>query len=266
MKLLLFAVCAAMILVCGCISVERGTLKTEPTESPFTDLSGYVSGNPTLTLTDPNRIPIIGAVFPKDKEEADRVLAQAPVGAAPEKAKRLIVYTASFLLSVYDRDASAKKIIELAQKAGGFVSSQTNETVIVRVPADKFKKITEALPNIGRVIQKNIEASDVTEQCSDLELRLSAKKKYLASLQELLTKAENAKTMLEIQKEIGAVVEEIEVLEGKLRYLADRVAYSTIAVTLQLATAETYRAFRLPFDWIESLGIEHLVAAGGGAR
>ena len=72
--------------------------------------------------------------------------------------------------------------------------------------------------------------------------------------------------MLEIQKEIGRVIEEIESMEGKLRYLADRVSFSTISVRLALATTQTNRSFRLPFRWIEALGIEHLVVPGGGAR
>ena len=185
---------------------------------------------------------------------------------APARPKRLIVYTAQYLLSVYDLDDSSKRIIKLAEDSGGYVSTQTNELVRVRVPADTFREMVEKLEAIGRILHKELNAQDVTEQHTDLSLRLAAKKKYLETLQKLLEKAQDAKAMLEIQKEIGRVIEEIESMEGRLRYLADQVAYSTITVRLQLATKASSRRFRLPFGWVESLGIEHLVSPGGGAR
>lgn len=187
-------------------------------------------------------------------------------GETSKKPSRMIIYTALFVLNVYDREEASKKVVELARGAGGYISSQTNEAVEIRIPADSFVKVTEALPEIGRVLQKDIRARDVTEQLTDLQLRISAKRKYLDSLQKLLEKAQNAQAMLEIQKEVGKVVEEIESMEGKLRYLADQVAFSTIAVRFNLATQQAHRAFRLPFQWVEELGLEHLLDASGGVR
>lgn len=180
--------------------------------------------------------------------------------------KRKMIYTAQFALKVYDLEKSAKKIIRLAQKAGGYISTQTNEALVIRVPAGKFKEVVDALDDVGQVVQKNIQAQDVTQQYMDLSLRIGAKRKYLETLQKLLDKTTDAKALLEIQKEIGRVIEEIESLEGRLRYLGDQVAYSTISVRLLLATKQAHRRFRLPIDWIERLGIDHLVVPGGGAR
>jgi hypothetical protein len=182
------------------------------------------------------------------------------------KPSRMIIYTALFVLNVYDREEASKKVVELAREAGGYVSTQTNEAVEIRIPADSFVKVTEALPEIGRVLQKDIRARDVTEQFTDLKLRIAAKRKYLESLQKLLEKAQEAKAMLEIQREVGKVVEEIESLEGRLRYLADHIAFSTISVRFNLATQEVHRAFRLPFQWVEELGMEHLLDSSGGVR
>jgi len=183
-----------------------------------------------------------------------------------KKPSRMIIYTALFVLNVYDREEASKKVVELAREAGGYVSTQTNEAVEIRIPAGSFVKVTEALPEIGRVLQKDIRARDVTEQFTDLKLRIAAKRKYLESLQKLLEKAQNAQAMLEIQKEVGKVVEEIESMEGRLRYLADHVAFSTISVRFNLATQQAHRAFRLPFQWVEELGLEHLLDHSGGVK
>ncbi len=187
-------------------------------------------------------------------------------GEAPKKPSRMIIYTALFVLNVYDREEASKKVVELAREAGGYVATQTNEAVEIRIPAGSFVKVTEALPEIGRVLQKDIRARDVTEQFTDLKLRIAAKRKYLESLQKLLEKAQNAQAMLEIQKEVGRVVEEIESMEGRLRYLADQIAFSTISVRFNLATQEAHRAFRLPFQWVEELGMEHLLDSSGGVK
>ena len=202
----------------------------------------------------------------KDLLQKRQFEAQGAGGGEPAASKRMIIYTAGYVVSVYDLEDSSKKIVKIAEDAGGYVATQTNDTVVVRVPAGKFREVIEKLEAVGRVVDKKLQALDVTEQHTDLTLRLAAKKKYLETLQKLLEKAQDAKAMLEIQKEIGRIIEEIESFEGRLRYLADQVSYSTITVRLHLATKKAFRTFKLPFGWIESLGIEHLVRPGGGAR
>jgi len=277
MKVMIVAVLATLMLAGGCVAAYSKYDVARPSaaewESVRDDFNavGVLDFSKTKKLLDDIDTPRDDGEGhkerlsrAKDVLEEMRFATQGAGGGEPAAAKRMIIYTAGYVVSVYDLEDSSKKIVKLAEDAGGYVATQTNDTVVVRVPAGKFREVVEKLEAVGRVVDKKLQALDVTEQHTDLSLRLAAKKKYLETLQNLLDKAQDAKAMLEIQKEIGEVVEEIEAMEGKLRYLSDQVSYSTITVRLHLATKQAFRTFRLPFGWIESLGIEHLVR--GGAR
>ena len=283
MRLFIVAVLAVAIAGCGAGEAEnahsRAYYADEAMAPPEYDKAApdiprgtsFDNANKRLSVSFTDKVgdftasPVSGS--PKNGEsEFDSEGAGGGEQEVEKKPSRMIVYTALFVLNVYDREEAAKKVVELAREAGGYVSTQTNEAVEIRIPADSFVKVTEALPEIGRVLQKDIRARDVTEQFTDLKLRIAAKRKYLESLQKLLEKAQNAQAMLEIQKEVGKVVEEIESMEGRLRYLADHVAFSTISVRFNLATQQAHRAFRLPFQWVEELGLEHLLDPSGGVR
>jgi hypothetical protein len=268
-KYLIVAVLAAVIVACGCSG--KGEEACAPERAYCENEAGaqatpYVPPGTSFDNLDKAGDGTVTCGFNDSEGEFDSEGAGGGEGEIAKKPSRMIIYTALFVLNVYDREEASKKVVELAREAGGYISSQTNEAVEIRIPADSFVKVTEALPEIGRVLQKDIRARDVTEQLTDLQLRISAKRKYLESLQKLLEKAQNAQAMLEIQKEVGKVVEEIESMEGKLRYLADQVAFSTVMVRFNLATQEAHRAFRLPFEWVEELGMEHLLEPGGGVR
>ena len=78
-------------------------------------------------------------------------------------------------------------------------------------------------------------------------------------LKVLLDKA-NVKEALEIEKEMRRVTEELELLEGKLKLLKDKIAYSTITVTFQArgSAIQTTR-IKLPFPWLTQLGLPSLL-------
>ena len=62
-----------------------------------------------------------------------------------------------------------------------------------------------------------------------------------------------------MQKEIARLVEEIESLEGQLRLMSQQVALATVTVTFRLAHSGPKRTFRLPWGWLDALGIENLI-------
>ena len=76
--------------------------------------------------------------------------------------------------------------------------------------------------------QKEISSQDVTEEYIDVEARIKTKKVLEARYLELLKKAGKVSEMLEIEKELSTIREEIEVQEGRLRYMKNRVALSTV--------------------------------------
>ena len=116
-----------------------------------------------------------------------------------------------------------------------FRNSDTSEdlNLIIRVPSQNFDALINSFSNgIGSVEFKSIKADDVTEEYTEVSIRLANKKIYLDKYREMLKKASTTKDILEVQENIRALEDEIDVAEGRLRFIDDRVNYSTLNLNL----------------------------------
>lgn len=103
----------------------------------------------------------------------------------------------------------------------------------LRIPAAAFDNFMACLEQgYGEILNKDIQARDVTDQFIDLETRLQNKRNYLGRYNSLLKEAKTVKDILQIQEEIRGLEEEIESTTGRLKYLSDQVDYSTLQLNL----------------------------------
>lgn len=103
----------------------------------------------------------------------------------------------------------------------------------IRVPHKNFDALINSFSNgIGSVLSKNIASDDVTEEYTDVSIKLANKKIYLEKYRDMLRSAKTTKDMLEIQENIRELEDEIDVAEGRLRFIDDRVNYSTLNLML----------------------------------
>jgi hypothetical protein len=132
--------------------------------------------------------------------------------------------------------------------------------ITIRVPAEKFNDAIDALAKFGPVARREIQALDVTEQHTDLEIRLTNGRAALKRLQTLLDKAVNVKEVLAIEKELIRMRTEMERLQGKMNLMKSQVAYATITVDFrQAARVSDHVGVKLPFWWLSQLGLETLM-------
>lgn len=111
-------------------------------------------------------------------------------------------------------------------------SDRIEQRMTLRIPADRFDAfLADIEKGVVRFDSKSITATDVTEEFIDVSQRLKVKKateeRYIA----LLAKAASVRDVLETEKYIGQVRAEIESLEGRLKYLRNRIGLSTLTVT-----------------------------------
>ncbi|KQT35932.1 hypothetical protein ASG22_02615 [Chryseobacterium sp. Leaf405] len=108
-----------------------------------------------------------------------------------------------------------------------------NLDITIRVPHQSFGILVNSFSNgLGSVLSKNISSNDVTEEYTDVSIKLANKKIYLEKYRDMLKNAKTTKDMLEIQENIRELEDEIDVSEGRLRFIDDRVNYSTLNVSL----------------------------------
>ena len=152
-----------------------------------------------------------------------------------------IIKNGNMMIDVGDIKSAQEKIQNVVKNFKGYIqnenySNDETETTIsmeIRVPNQNFDGLINSFSEgIGSVTQKNIRAEDVTEEYTDVAIRLENKLTYLEKYRELLKRSASTKDLLEIQEKIRGLEEEIESSKGRLRYIDDQVNYSTLDLTL----------------------------------
>lgn len=170
-----------------------------------------------------------------------------PAAPAPSSASRIpiplkLIFTATLRIETPDFRAAAEQAGRAAMALGGYVSDrQSSEDgrgrergqITLRVPSGNFDGALSALKKLGRVKSEGVQTQDVTKAYADLETRLKVKRETATRLREILTRQTGkVSEVLEVEREIARVVEEIEQAEGERRYFDNQVSLSTITLFL----------------------------------
>nr|WP_315205593.1 DUF4349 domain-containing protein [uncultured Flavobacterium sp.] len=111
--------------------------------------------------------------------------------------------------------------------------------LIIRVPNKNFDLFLKDISKgVAYFDNKEISSRDVTAEYIDIDARLKAKKVLENRYLELLKKANKVTEMLEIEKQLSVIREEIEAKEAQLNYMQNQVSFSTITVEFYKSIAE----------------------------
>jgi hypothetical protein len=162
-------------------------------------------------------------------------------GAAPTQKSLKIIKDGTMTVQTENIDSSKFNIDKLVYQWGGYYHTEKLEhydkrsvyTLVIRIPADHYEKVLAGIEKGGDKIEfKNITALDMTEEYNDVQTQLLNKKAYLNRYLELLSQAKNVKEILMIEDHIRPLQNDIERHIGRLRYLDDKVGFSTLNVML----------------------------------
>lgn len=176
----------------------------------------------------------------------------------PQVIKKKIIKDGRLGLQVTDLPTAKKQIDSLVKALGGYYANEnlrnsdqeSGYQLTIRIPVINFEKFLYSAENgSGKVIYKEIEARDVTEEFVDIESRLNSKRNSLARYNEILKRANTVKDIIEIAESIRVLQEEIESSEGRLRYLNDCVNYSTLNLVISTEKDFTYKPQKRDNFW-----------------
>lgn len=151
-----------------------------------------------------------------------------------------IIKTATVSIEIKDHAAFSGKIRELMQKQGGYIARENQQqtdfkietTVTLKVPVTLFDETVDLLnKDVIRTTEKRISSDDVTAEFVDTRSRLEARKLVRQRYLELLKEAHKMSDILEVEQEINSIQEEIEAAAGRMNYLSQMAAMSTIELT-----------------------------------
>jgi hypothetical protein len=207
--------------------------------------------------------PPAPAPAPQAPEAKPDELSKRRAAMAGDKVAPLLIYRATFHMGVFEAAKSIDHVQKLAVDMGGYLVKRDQNSIIIRVPAEKYKTALEGVTKLGDVLHREETVEDVTEQFHDLMTRLRNARAMRDRLEELLAKAKDVKEALAVEQELGRITAEIESMEGKLKLLRELISFSTITVLFQpRGTDNVSSNVRLPFSWLDQMGLPSLLDLG----
>jgi hypothetical protein len=189
-------------------------------------------------------------------ESASRIsgenMAQAAEPAKPAVSGRILVKTGSLTLIVGEAPKAQEALAGLIEKHEAYVAGKQAEawvpharylapsevrqvTYTIKVPAARFDAFVEEVKAIGSYTNEAMNIEDVTFQYVDIDARLANQKKVEERLLgHLQSSAKELKDIVEVERELARVREQIETLTAQFKVLKDRVAFSTLTLTISV--------------------------------
>ncbi len=162
--------------------------------------------------------------------------------ASPYRIGRLIIKNGEMRLEVEDTAVGVDQVTQVAIDTFGYILSSRSwyrdgfqyATITLGVPSDQYEQAMRRLRAIAtRVLDEQASGTDVSDEYVDLESRLRNLEATEVRIRSFLDKATTVEESLKVNQQLSAITEQIEEVKGRMNYLKDRAAYSTITVHLE---------------------------------
>jgi len=189
---------------------------------------------------------------------AERPAKEAAVNPAqtpPATANRKLVRNANVQIEIASFDDAVQKITGFAKEDAGYVATtnsgkQANGKlrgrVVVKVLPENLDRFLQKVRGLGELKNQTLDTEDVTKAYFDTDARL---KNALVMEQRLIdmlkTKTGKVSDLLQVEKELGRVREEIEKMQGELKYWDSQVQFATVTISLAEKDMEEPAGFLL---------------------
>jgi len=160
-------------------------------------------------------------------------------------AERMVIRRAELRIVVKDTREAINKVESIAVEKGGYLQQSEvwksgedlEARLVIMVPAEKFEETLAALREIATdILGESVSGQDVTEEYVDLSARLKNLEATEKELRELLTtvreRSGKAEDILAVYDKLSEIRGEIERVKGRMQYLEQMTAFSTITVSL----------------------------------
>lgn len=178
--------------------------------------------------------------------EAERLQAPQTLagGNQPEQQKgdRKLIRNGEMTIEVKSVEVALTSLGQIVRSIGGQSTNQLerqNEygvrtaSVTWLVPAEQLDAAIKAVRALGEPQLLSFKTEDVTTGYFDVKVRIDTQKQLERQLVALLGRSSNRLSdLLEIEREVARVREEIDRLEGRIRLWDNQIAMSSVGITL----------------------------------
>jgi len=185
-------------------------------------------------------------------EQAAQAPAETP---APEVANRKLIRNATVQLEIASFDDVVQRITAFAKEEHGYVATTNSEKqangklrgqVVVKVLPQNLDPFLQKIRGLGELKNQTLGTEDVTKAYFDTDARLKNARVMEQRLIDMLnTKTGKVSDLLQVEKELSRVREEIEKMQGELKYWDSQVQFATVTISLAEKDLEEPAAFLL---------------------
>ena len=223
----LFLTAALTVAACRAIPLPETQERVDAPDYSGTGVQGE------LNLAAATSVPMVAR---------QRALAagDAPLFLRSSVAAGMVIRTGQTSIEVDSLEQAVAQVRLLAGRIGGYVANTTMQTargqlrsasLEVKIPADRFDDGLGGLASLGKLESVNVNAEDVGEEFTDVTARIGNARRLEARLIDLLaTRTGKLKDVLDVERELARVREEIDRYEGRLRYLRAHAVLSTLTI------------------------------------
>ncbi len=229
------------MLLAACQAARRGELET----LSYPAAREVGSAEVVETVAVQVEIPAPAQVYPGPQAPGAAATPQAAARLAAGRA-RLIVKDAQIRLLVADTDVTIDRTTQMVTDLGGYIVSSRvwyqeigmenfkYATLTLGVPVDRFEQALRRLRELAvRVLNENATGQDVTDEYVDLESRLKNLRATRDRVRQFLDQAKTVEEALKVNEQLASIEGEIEQVQGRMNYLFDRAAFSTITIDIE---------------------------------
>ena len=168
-------------------------------------------------------------------------------------ANRKLIRNATAELEVVSFDNAVQKITIFANEGHGYIATTNSQKqangklrgeAIVKVLPESLDHFLQEIRGLGELKNQTLGTEDVTKAYFDTDARLKNARVMEQRLIEMLnTKTGKVSDLLQVEKELGRVREEIEKMQGELKYWDSQVQFATVTISLAEKDMEEPAAF-----------------------
>jgi Domain of unknown function (DUF4349)/Putative zinc-finger len=187
---------------------------------------------------------------PANAQEAGKTAVES---SAAELGNRKLIRNATVELEIVSFDNAVGRITAFANEEHGYVATTDSEKqangklhgqVVVKVLPENLDRFLQKIRSLGELKNQALGTEDVTKAYFDTDARLKNAHVMEQRLIDMLkTKTGKVSDLLQVEKELGRVREEIEKMQGELKYWDSQVQFATVTISLAEKDMEEPAAF-----------------------
>jgi len=204
-------------------------------------------------MAQPETTEVLRSASPENfarAEVAEQKSAETP---APELANRKLIRNANVELEIVSFDDAVQKITAFANEERGYVATTDSQKqangklrgqIVVKVLPENLDRFLQRIRGLGELKNQSLGTEDVTKAYFDTDARLKNARVMEQRLIDMLkTKTGKVSDLLQVEKELARVREEIEKMQGELKYWDSQVQFATVTISLTEKDMEEPAAF-----------------------